>query len=147
MCVCVCVLPAGCVSAGSAAVSVKYRATIQVLKHIVNMLEADSRGEGWRRRGEEWSSVEVVNKYLLKIYLTAIHLILFLSPRSLSLSIWIMLTFKNLIYSIHWFCFQKLARPRQVSSPCGQQGSRSKAFNLKRFLLHSNQSRQVSCRI
>lgn len=46
---CVCVFPAECVSAGSAAVSVKCRATIQVLKHIVNTLEADSSGRG----GEE----------------------------------------------------------------------------------------------
>lgn len=54
----------------------KSRATVQVLKHIVNRgLRAEG---GWRRLGEAGSTAEVESKYLLKIYLTAIHLLLFL---------------------------------------------------------------------
>lgn len=95
-----------CVQVSSAIVFVvKCRATVQVLKHIVNTqggltaergVEEKGLGVEHSRSGEQVPLEDLFNHHTSPSLSLSLSLSL-----ARSLSIWIMLIFKNLIYSIH----------------------------------------------
>lgn len=109
---CVCVRVRVCVSvqvSTAVALCCKVQSYCSGVKaHLSTHRGGWQQRKGWRCRveqsGEQVPLEDLFNRHTSPSFALSLSL-----SAALSLSIWIMLSFKNLIYSIHWFCLQELA--------------------------------------